>query len=823
MLSLLQDLRYSARAFLKAPWFAMLAIVTLALGIAVNTTIFSVVNGFLLRPLPVAHPEQLVVLSLQQGGDHALQNFSYPDYVDLRAQSGSAFAELAGYRITLRSLTNEKVGDHSLVTRVTGNYFSMLGIQPALGRLILPTEGQVPGADPVIVLGYSYWQKRFAGDKNVLGKHVELGGHPMTIVGVAPKDFHGTYFIVNSDLYVPLSADIAEAGDTAVQDTWTQRADRSLTLMGRLKPGTGLKQAEAALNLVAQRIASQHPDTDKAISVRAFAENRARPDPDPDNTLAVLALAFMGLAALVLLVACFNVTNVLLARATSRQREMAIRSALGAGRARLVQQFLTESLLLAGLGAGLGLLLTFWATQFLSAISLGTDLPIQLNFLPDVRVYLFAICAAVLTGIIVGVIPALRVARRDVSAVLHEGGRGSSDGRRRQFARGALVVAQVAGSLVLLVVAGLFIRSLGKAEKMYLGLDPNNVLNFSVDVQQAGYAEVQGRAFYSELESRVRNLPGVVAVGQAFTVPLGVMSSFDAVTAEGQHLEAGQVAPAVQNNSVNPQYFEALRIPVHRGRVFTDADDDKAPGVAIINETMAKKFWPEQDAVGKRFSVKGAGGPFLEVVGIVQDGKYRSVVDQPQPLFYRPLSQSYLPMRTFHVRTSVPPESLAALVQEQVRELAPTLPVSQVQTMEEALQGVNGFLFFRLGAQLTGVMGVLGLILAVVGVYSVASYAAAQRTQEIGIRMAVGAAPADILKMVLRQGFVLAAVGIVVGLAAAFAGTRLLADQFYGVTPSDPLTYVGVALLIISVALFACGVPAYRATRVSPLAALRLE
>ncbi len=312
MLSLLQDLRYSARAFLKAPWFAMLAIVTLGLGIAVNTTIFSVVNGFLLRPLPVAHPEQLVVLSLQQGGDHALQNFSYPDYADLREQSGSAFAELAGYRITLRSLTSEKVGDHSLVTRVTGNYFSMLGIQPALGRLILPTEGQVPGADPVIVLGYSYWQKRFAGDKNVLGKHVELGGHPMTIVGVAPKDFHGTYFIVNSDLYVPLSADIADAGDTAVQDTWTQRADRSLTLMGRLKPGTGLKQAEAALNLAAQRIASQHPDTDKAISVRAFAENRARPEPDPDNTLAVLALAFMGLAALVLLVACFNVTNVLL-------------------------------------------------------------------------------------------------------------------------------------------------------------------------------------------------------------------------------------------------------------------------------------------------------------------------------------------------------------------------------------------------------------------------------------------------------------------------------------------------------------------------------
>jgi predicted permease len=302
-----------------------------------------------------------------------------------------------------------------------------------------------------------------------------------------------------------------------------------------------------------------------------------------------------------------------------------------------------------------------------------------------------------------------------------------------------------------------------------------------------------------------------------------VMSAFDTVIVDGQHLDAGQLPPEVQYNAVNPQYFDALRIPRHRGRTFTEADDDKAPGVAIINETMATKFWPGQDAIGKRFNVKNATGPSLEVVGVVQDGKYRSVVDQPLPFFYRPLSQSYMPLRTFHIRTSVPPESIAALVQERVHELAPTLPVSQVQTMQEALQGVNGFLFFRLGAQLTAVMGILGLILAVVGVYSVASYAAAQRTQEIGIRMAVGAAPRDILKMVLRQGFGVAAIGIVVGLAAAFAGTRVLADQFYGVSPSDPLTYVGVALLLIAVALFACGVPAYRATRVSPLVALHIE
>jgi len=817
-----QDLRYAFRALRNSPWFAALAVVTLSLGIAVNTSIFSVVNGFILRPMPVPQPEQLAVLSLQQAGDHSLQKFSYPDYVDLRDQSAS-FSDIIAYKITLGGLAADNRGDHCIVTRVSGNYFSVLGVQPALGRLILPTEGQTPGADAILVLGFSYWQKRFAGDQNVLGKHVEINHHSVTIVGVAPKEFHGTYSIVDSDLYVPLSANVAAKDDSLVQDTWTRRSDRSLSLMVRLKPGITLKQAQASLNVVANRIAEQHPDTDKGISILGFPEKLARPDPDPDNTLPAVAAAFMGLAALVLLVACFNVTNVLLVRATARQREMAIRAALGAGRARLVRQYLTESLLLAFLGAGGGMLLSFWATRYLSTLSLGTDLPLQFNFMPDARVYLFALGAALATGVIVGVFPALRVARRDVSSVLHEGGRGSSDGRRRQFARGTLVVAQVAGSLVLLIVAGLFIRSLGKAQTIYLGFNPSNILNFSLDVQQVGYQETQGRAFYRELESRLSNLPGVVSVAQAFSVPLGVMSSFDSLYIEGHPIDPGQQPPSVQYNMVTPGYFDTLRIPVHRGRAFSDADDEKAPGVAIINQAMAKQYWPDQDAIGKRFSVKAASGPFLQVVGVVQDGKYRGVVESPSPHFYLPLSQSYMPLRTFHVRTSVPPENLAMQVQSQIRALAPNLSISELQTMNQALQGVNGFLFYRLGAQFTGVMGLLGLILAVVGVYSVASYAATQRTHEIGIRMAIGATPRDILKMVLGQGFGVIALGLVVGLAAAFAGTRVLADLFYGVTPSDPVTYAAVATLLFTVALLACWIPARRATRVSPLVALRFE
>jgi predicted permease len=817
-----QDLRYAFRALGNSPWFAALAVITLALGIAVNTSVFAVINGFLLRPMPVPHPEQLAVLAMQQSGDHALQKFAYPDFVDFRDQSAS-FADILAYRLTLAGLTADNRGDHCIITRVSGNYFSILGVQPALGRLILPAEGQTPGADPVLVLGYSYWQKRFAGDKNILGKHVEISGHPLTIVGVAPKEFHGTYSIVDSELYVPLSANIAAQGETLVQDTWTHRADRSLSLMARLKPGVNLKQAQSSLTVVAQRIAEQHPDSDKGISVLGFPEKLARPDPDPDNSLPAVAAAFMALAALVLLVACFNVTNVLLVRATARQREMAIRAALGAGRMRLVRQYLTESLLLAFLGAAGGMLLAYWATRYLSTLSLGTDLPIQFDFMPDVSVYLFSLAAAFLTGVIVGVFPALRVARRDVSAILHEGSRGSSSGRRRQFARGSLVVAQVAGSLVLLIVAGLFIRSLGKAQTIYLGFDARNVLDFSLDVQQISYPEVQGRAFYRDLESRLRNLPGVVSVSQAFTIPMGVMSASAHINLEGHPVEAGKQAPGADYNMVSPGYFDTLKIPVHRGRTFTEADTEKSPQVAIINQTMAKQIWPDQDPLGKHFSTKSDSGPFLEVVGVVQDGKYKGVIEDAQPHFYVPLSQSYVPMRTFHVRASGPPENISAQVQAQIRELAPTLPISELQTMEQSLQGLNGFLLYRLGAQFTGTMGLLGLILAVVGVYSVASYAAVQRTQEIGIRMAIGATPGDILKMVLRQGIGVVGIGLLVGLGAAFAGTRLLADLFYGVTPSDPITFAAVAALLLAVALLACWIPARRATRVSPTVALRFE
>ena len=825
MQSFWQDLRYAARTLRNSPGFTIIAIITLGLGMAVNTTVFSVINGLILRPLPVPHPEQIAVLAMQQTGTPGFQRFSYPDYQDIRQQAES-FSDIVGYRATLTGLTIDGKGDHCVLSRVTSNYFSALGLQPAAGRLILPTEGQTPGADPILVLGYSFWQKRFGGDPSIVGKQVSLNGHSVTVVGVAPKGFHGLYAVVDMDGYVPFSAAIGSKGvaEDSVQDAWTHRQDRTLTILGRLKPGVSVKQAQAPLNVVAQRLAEQHPDSDKGITIQAFPEKLARPEPDADNTLPAIAAAFTVLAALVLLVACFNIANVLLVRAAVRQREMGIRAAMGAGRGRLVRQHLTESLLLAVLGGGAGLLLATWAAGFLGSLPLGTDLPISFDFQPDLRVYSFALLAVLIAGAIVGIIPALRVARSDVNAVLREGGRSASEGPRRHLVRNALVVAQLAGSLLLLVVAGLFVRSLDKAQQMYLGFSPDHVLDLTVDPEQIGFNETQGRAFYREVGDRISALPGVVSVGQAFIVPMGVISADDPIFVEGRTIEPGKQPPTVMYNPVTPGYFDTVRLPLQSGRKFTDADSEKAPDVAVINQAMATKFWPNENPLGKRFSSKGPQGPFKEVIGVVQTGKYKNVIeDPPEPFFYVPLAQNYVAYRTIHVRSSVPPESLQRQIEAQVRELAPGVPISQVQTMTQALQGVNGFFFFRFGAQLTGTMGLLGLILAVVGVYSVVSYAAAQRTHEIGIRMALGAEPRDILKMVLRQSITVISLGLAIGLGAAFAGTRAIANLIVGIKPTDPVTFASVIVLLSAIALAACWIPARRATRVSPLTALRYE
>ncbi|HKW33975.1 MAG TPA: ABC transporter permease [Candidatus Acidoferrum sp.] len=822
MRNFIRDVRFALRTLAKNPGFAAIGIVTLALGMAVNSTVFSVVNGFLLRPLPVPHPEQITVLALKQASVPGAYRFSHPTYEDLGGPSDT-FSDIFAFQPTLVGITVGHKSDHCLISRVSSNYFSSLGVKPLYGRFILPTEGRTAGADPIVVLGYSYWRRRFAGDPKIVGQKVELNDRSFTVAGVAPEEFHGTYSVMDMDGYVPFSAETHDDPDNPIQKIWVNREARNLTVMGRLKPGVSMKQAQSSLNVVAERIAQAHPESEKGLTVQLFSEKLARPEPDAENPILATSIAFMSLAALVLLVACFNIANVLLVRATVRQRETAIRAALGASQGRLIRQYLVESLLLALLGGGAGLVLASWASGFLSSLSLGTDLPLRFDFRPDARVYLFALAAVLFTGLFVGIMPALRAARSNVSSVLHEGGRGSSSGPRRQFARNTLVVAQVAGSMLLLIVAGLFFRSLEKAEKINLGFNPDHVLDLSLDVEQVGYKEPQARAAYRDIDKRIGALPGVQSTAEAFIVPMGYVSANDRTWIQEHPYSAGQQPAEVSYNQVTPSYLDTLQMQLIRGRKFSDADSEKAPPVAIIDETMAKKFWPDEDALGKHFGIKGANGPFMEVVGIVQDAKIQSPTANPQAFYYVPFEQSYNSLRTIHVRTSVPPESLALQIQSAIHEVVPDVPITQVKTMNEALQGANGFFLFRFGAQLTSTMGLLGLILAVVGIYSVVSYAAAQRTQEIGIRVAMGASPHDILKMVLRQGLTVVGVGLIVGLALAFAGTRVMAGLIIGIKPTDPLTFAVVVGLLTGIALFACWVPARRATRIDPLVALRYE
>ena len=818
---LLQDIRYGWRMLAKTPALTLVVAVTLALGIGANALIFSFVNGFLLRPMPVPHPEQIAVLAANQKGDSPfLYSFSYPEFVDFRKQAAS-FADLVGYILARPGLSADGRVDQVLASYVTGNYFSVLGVKPALGRLILGSEENQPSEQPVVVLGYSYWQKRFGGDAGVIGKRVRVNGSQATIIGVVPKQFLGAISVVEMDMYMPWSnAASIEQGSSNPE---TDRSARTVRVLGRLKTGVSFSQAQASVNVIASRLAKQYPSTDGNITVRVYRERLARPAPLGNNMVALIASFFLILGALLLMLACMNVANVLLARATVRQREMGLRAALGAGRARLIRQMLTETILLGILGGVLGVILGEWANPGNIFKAAESSLPIRLDFGFDWHVFAYSFAAALFTGVFVGLWPAFRASRADLNSILQEGGRSDSSGSGRHRLRSALVVAQVAGSLMLLIVAGLFVRSLRHAETMYLGFDPDQVLSLNMDPHQIGYDEARTTEFYRQLESRTRALPGVQAVSFAFDTPMTGSVKTGTVTFEGQTVPLGQQPPSLFFNSVDPTYFEALRVPLLRGRAFTESDNQTAPPVVIVNQTMADKFWPRQDALGKRFSLKTAAGPAktLQVVGVAANGKYLLVAEDPTPFFYVPLAQNYTSARALQVRSSVPPETLLAPVQAEIYKLAPDLPVTEAKTMKQAIG--DDLLEYRLGAAVATVMGAIGLLLAVIGIYGIVSFSAAQRTREIGIRMALGGSARDVIRLILQQGVGMVMVGLGVGVLAALGITRVMTGLLVGVSPSDPLTYATVALLLAAVALLACWIPARRATRVDPGVALRYE
>lgn len=819
---LVQDLYFGLRMLRKSPGFTTVAVLTLALGIGANTALFSVANELFLRPLPVRNAGRLVVLAVREKGSAEVRDISYPDFLDYRADE-QAFSAIAAYNLGLDGLSTGRWAKRAVTCYVTGNYFPMLGLQPALGRLIQRGEGASPGADPVVVLSYSFWQRQFARDPDVLGKIIRVNGRPETVIGVAPGGFHGTKAWVETDAYLPISQMAQEGNGFWTARGW--RGDGGFTVLARLKAGVSIGQAQASLNVIAQKLAQMYPQTDRDISVEVYPEPLARPQADAAEEAPPIVTAFMFLGLIVLVLACVNLANMLESRAISREGEMAVRSALGAGRGRLARQCITESILLAMLGGAAGLALAELISKPLSSICTPVDLTLfKPDFQPDWRVFAYASAIALLAGVVMGLVPARRAWRTNLNQVMHEVGRALAGSRRHHRARSVLVITQVAASTILLIAAGLFVRSLGAVEHMNLGFDPHHILNVGVDVGELGYKEAQGERFFQELLNRVRGLAGVESAGYVYSTPFyhNRLGSF--VWIQGRSLLSGQRPPSIFYNAVSPSIFETLHIPLLRGRGFSAADDASSSKVAIVNEGMALRFWPGRDPIGEQFSLAGPAGPWIRIVGVVDDAQFVSpMVPRTDPYFFLPLAQDYLPALALQVRTSLPPTLLARAIERQIQALAPGLPIFDLRTQEQALNGATGFFLFRLGADVAAGLGILGLLLAVVGVYGVASYAASLRTHEIGIRVALGAQEADVLWRVMGQGIIPALLGLVVGVTVSLGLVRFLSSLLYGVKPTDPVTFGAVSLILTAVTLLACYVPARRAMRVDPMVALRHE
>jgi predicted permease len=813
-----QDLRYALRMLRKSPGFTAVAILTLAVGLGVNATAFSIVNGIVFRGLAVPHPSGMVSFGFAYKGYQGFTS-SYPDLQDVRQQA-AGLVDLCAYAMGTDGLKEGNHTDRIATNYVTGNYFDVLGIKPILGRLIAPGEGKPGGYDPMIVLSYPYWQSRFGANPAIIGKSVRLNGKPMTVVGVAQKGFQGPYRFIHAQAFLPLNA--AEGAKYIL----TTRTYRSLCVLGRLRPGVPLSRADAAVKVVASRLAREHPKDDPdarawLLSARLTGISPTGLEPhDVPQVLLIYALS-LTLALLVLLVACFTLANLLLARAAARRHEMAVRAALGAGAGRLLKQALAETGLLAVLGCAAGLALGFWALRFLESISINVGFGLIPDFSFDDHVFLYAVGAAILAVFLAGFAPAVRASRSNPCNALHEGAQGVIGGRSRF--RKVLVAAQIAASVVLLVASGIAIHSLIAVEYTKLGFDPGHSLKLNMDPSEAGYTEAQIKELYKNLLPRIRALPGVQSAALANTYPSN--GSFEyPVQAENRPVPPGQVAPSIGMNSVSPGYFDTMQIPILRGRAFLETDTAKSTPVAIVNEKLAQQLWPNENPIGKRVNIFGPKTAWINVVGVVADSTYEEVSKTPKPYFYLPASQFYVPYEILLVRTEGSPETMIQTVEAQVRVLAPTVPIWGVQTMRQTLDSsLGGFFALRLSAIMAVTVGLLGLALAIGGVYGVVSYDVARRTHEIGIRIALGARPRNIQEIIFRQGIAILVAGLFFGNLCALSLAAVTEHVLGGFGAPDPLTYLGVAILIFAATLLACYIPARRAMKVDPMVALRYE
>jgi putative ABC transport system permease protein len=805
METFLQDLRFSLRMLVKNPGFAAVAAITLALGIGANTAIFSVVNAVLLRPLPYRDPSRLVLMneSSQQLPDMSV---SYPNYLDWRDRSRS-FERIAAVQPAQYTLSGVDRPERLGGWNVTADFFATLGVTPVVGRDLSARDDR-PGAPPVALLTYGLWQRRFGGDPSVVGRALTLSGRSVEVVGVLPQTFR--FYYGDADLFLPLGIDA---------DRLKDRGDHpGIYVVARLKPGATPKTAFADMDAIARSLEAEHPETNSGnrVAVKLLQD-------DVVSILRPVLVVLAGAVGFVLLIACANVANLLLARASTREKEIAIRRALGASRRRVLRQVLTESALLSLLGGGLGLLLAAWLSDVLLSL-VPAGLPRMDEVRLDGTVLGFTLLLSLLTGLVFGIAPAWQASRSDVLEPLKETARGSSSGRGQQRFRSVLVVSEVALALVLLAGAGLMARSFERLQEVRPGFRPGNVLSAQLVLPEIKYkTRPEIIAFADQLLARVGALPGVEAAGTVNPLPLTQEGWQTDYQIEGRPVPARGEAPNSDYHVVSGAYFKAMGIPLVRGRLFDDSDREDTTPVVLVNETLARRYWPEGDAVGKRMRTGSVDqpGPWLTVVGVVGDVRQYGLDQEQKTQFYRPGRQLALHPMSLVLRAQGDPEALAAAVRRAVQSIDPDQPIYNVRSMDSLL--ATTLAPRRLSLLLLAAFAMTALLLAGVGIYGVLAYSVTQRTHEIGIRMALGARRADVLVMILRQGIRLVLIGAALGVAAAFGLTRLMSSLLFGVSPTDPATLGAVCLVLVGVALLACIVPARRASGVDPMIALRCE
>ena len=813
MSTLIADIRYSFRSLLKNPGLTLAAILSLGLGIGANTTIFTWVQAVLFRPIPLAADPSSIRIAAMQNRERQSRSWSYPNFVDFRDRT--KMLDIVGQDDQTFNIAVDDTAERAWGALVSGNYFEVMGIRPAAGRFFTAKDDVTPGGHPVAVLSYANWQRRFAGDPTVIGKQVTINNTPITIIGVAPEGFIGSFLGVSSAAWVPMAMQKEMMGG----DRMNQRGNGWFQSIVRLKPGVSAEQAQAEASSIMAQLEQEYPDFNEGRRLRIVQTWEA---PFGAGTVLAPLLGVLSvLVALVLVIACANVANLLLSKAVSRRREVAVRLSLGASRTRLIRQLLTESFLLAIVAGITGVVMAYWTMDVIMAFVPPVDMPIDLGLRMDTTTLLFALGVSMVTGLIFGLAPALQASSNQTINALKEEGRSGSGGRTTGRLRNALVVAQVAVCLVLLVGATLFLRSFIAAQSLSPGFDASHVVTASMDMFPSGYTGDRHREFQRRAIEAVQAVPGVESAAFGSRLPLGFGGNNSTSVGVEGYVPRENEEIVINYSTIGPNYFETMGIPIRQGREYNDTDTLQSPRTLVINETMAKRYWPEGKALGGKIRL---GQNLAEVIGIVADSKYSSINERPLAQLFFPMSRSETSTLRLFVKTAGDPAPLVAEVRNAIRGIDATLPVYDARTLNEHMQ--IAVFAQRMAANLLGAMGVLALLLAAIGLYGVMAYAVSQRTQELGIRLALGASPGSLLGMIVGQGMKLTVIGLAIGLAialGAFGSIGAVRSLLPGISPMDPITFVTVPIVLGSIALLASWIPGRRAGKVDPLVALRYE